>query len=131
MFRQAALIGAAAFALVVGAVHGVTGVIDDYLAELAHSSNVSALSWYGRPRFLKVHLPRSMSYYGVLAIAAAFAAYAKAYVDWRHWAFVAYAVVGCLALQGHDAGFYGPFRSLRRWHCWGANARRRHGGDGT
>ena len=130
MFRQAALIGAAAFALVVGAVHGATGVIDDYLAELAHSSNVSALSWYGRPRFLKVHLPRSLSYYGVLAIAAAFAAYAKAYVDWRHWAFVAYAVVGCLALQGHDAGFYGPFpliaplallgertaKAWRRWH---------------
>ena len=130
MFRQAALIGAAVFALVVGVAHGATGLILDYVAELAHSSEVSALSWYGRDRFLKVYLPRSLSYYGVLAIAGAFAAYGRARLGWRHWAFVAYALLACLAIQGHDAGFHGPFPLVaplallgeraawawRRWH---------------
>ena len=130
MFRPAALIGAAGFALVVGAVHGATGVIDDYLAELVHSSDVSALSWYTRDRFLQVNLPRSLGYYGVLAIASAFAAYGRARLGWPHWAFVAYAFLASLAIQGHDAGFCGPFaliaplallgehavQAWRRWH---------------
>ena len=109
LFRRVALIGAGAGAAVVLALQATTGLIDDYLAELAHSFNVSGVSWYAREKFLMARLPSSAGYYGALAVACFFAAIRKANLCWRHWAFVFYAVLACLAIQGHDASFHGPF----------------------
>ena len=109
LFRHVALIGAAAFAVVVFAAQGTTGLIDDYLAELVHSFRVSGVSWYARDEFLLGRLPRSLAYYVVLALASAFAVVGKANLRWRHWAFVLYAVLACLVIQGHDGSFHGPF----------------------
>ena len=130
LFRHAALTGTAAFAVVVSATQGATGLIDDYLAELAHSFNVSGISWYSRDGFLKDRLPRSLNYYGVLAVSCIFAFVGKASLCWRHWIFMLYALLTCLAIQGHDASFHGPFaliaplallgeraaKAWRRWH---------------
>ena len=130
LFRRAALIGIGTFATVVLAAHGATGLIDDYFAELAHSFNVSGVAWYADDKYLMVRLPRSATYYVVLASACVFAAVGKANLRWRHWAFVLYALITALAIQGHDASSPGPFALMaplalfgelaatawRRWH---------------
>ena len=129
LFRRAALAGAGGFAAVVVVMQAATGLIDDYLAELAHSFNVSGVSWYARDGLLTSTLPRSAAYYGVLAVACAVAFVGKASVGWRRWLFVLFAALACLAVQGHDAGFYGPFallaplallarRSVLPWRRW-------------
>ena len=130
LFRRAALIGAGGFLAVVVAVQAATGLIDDYLAELAHSFNVSGVSWYAREGFLANSLSRSASYYGVFAVACIVAFVGEASVCWRRWLFMLFAAFACLAIQGHDAGFYGPFAllapmallaartSVRPWRRW-------------
>ena len=129
LFRHAAYIGATAFAVVVFVVQCATGLIDGYLAELVHSLNVSGASWYKRDRFLLFDLPRSLGYYGVLAIAGIFAVVGKASLCWRHWTFVLYVALACLAIQGHNAEFQIPFaliaplallgeRTAKTWRLW-------------
>ena len=128
LFRRAALLGAGIFAVVVGAGQIATGLIDDYLAELAHSLDVSGVSWYARGVFIHYYLPDSAVYYGVVVVACALAV--KADLCWRRWTFVLFALLSSLALLGHDGSFSGPFpllatlallgertaKTWRRWH---------------
>ena len=108
LFRRAAAIGVGVFAVVVVGVQIATGMVDDYLFELAHSLEVSGVAWYARDKYLQVFLPRSVPYYGALAAACLLAIVGKADIGWRRWAFLAFASLSCLALQGHDASFFGP-----------------------
>ena len=112
MFRRAALMGGGAFLVVVFVVQAATGVIDDYLRELAHSLNVSGVSWYARDKFLQSRLPGSISYYALLAVAVIVAVVGRAKLCRRQWIFLLYATISCVAIQGHDASFHGPFPLL-------------------
>lgn len=130
MFRRTAMIGIGAFATVVFGTQVSTGVIDDYLTELAHSLNVSGVSWYMRDEFLLDHLPSSLGHYALVAVAGVFAVVSKAKLRWRQWVFVLFALFGCLAVQGHNGSSHGPLPlvaalallgersagSWRRWH---------------
>ena len=130
MFRRAALIGIGVLTTVVFGVQVSTGVIDEYLAELAQAANVSGVSWYVDDRFLRDRLPSALDYHAVVAIACVFAAIGKAKLCWRQWAFVLFALFGCLAIQGHNSSFHGSLPLVaalallgeqstgvwRRWH---------------
>ena len=109
LFRRAAAIGVGVFALVVVGVQLATGIVDDYFVELAHSLEVSGVAWYAREKYLRDYLPQSVPYYGALAAACLVAVVGKADVGWRRWALLLFASLACLALQGHDASFFGPF----------------------
>lgn len=124
MFRRAALIGGGGLLAVVFVVQLATGVIDDYLRELAHSLDVSGVSWYARDQFLQSRLPGSLSYYALLGAACLLAFLGKAKLCWREWTLVLYATVGCVAIQGHDASFHGPFPLVAMLALLGERAKR-------
>ena len=129
MFRRAALVGSGACAIVVFGTQASTGAIDDYLAELANSLDVSGVSWYLRDSFLWGRLPKALGYYAAVAVACAFAVVGKAKLCWRQWTFVLFALFGCLTIQGHNGTFHGPLplvaalallggRSAGIWRRW-------------
>ena len=108
LFRRAAAVGVGVCAAVVVGVQIATGLVDDYLVELAHSLEVSGVAWYARDKYLRQYLPQSAPYYGALAAACFLAVIGKANIGWRRWAFLLFAPASCLVLQGHDASFFGP-----------------------